>query len=509
MDEGSEEMSDRPDIPASMEPGPSNCPRSEPVAATAGSPASVGPASAFPHPEHPGEPTPWQVPYAHAASQQTAQQVSPPRAPAPTHLPPPAHGYWGSPQHATTVPQAGHGQWGPPAWPPASGGVPWQVPGPPARRQRGKGLLVMALVWSVIVAAGLGALVGHQVWSSASPNSVQSTGSSYPSVKGGGTGGKTVKVPAGSTAAEIANDIDPALVDIDTTLSYESLQGAGTGMVLTSNGLILTNNHVVEGATSISVIDIGNGKTYSASVVGYDRSDDVALIQLANASGLTTVTLGSNVTNNEKVIAIGNAGGKGGTPSYVSGTVTGLDQSITASDEATGASEQLTGLIETDADIVPGDSGGPLVNSSGQVVGMDTAASQGYQFQNTGSQGYAIPITKAQTVASEIQAGPSSSSIHVGPTAFLGVDVSENEASGYGTSGAVIAEVLPNTPAASAGLEEGDTITSLGGTSVTSPQGLTNVMLAQKPGVTVQVQYTDPEGNQQSVSIELQSGPPQ
>ncbi len=502
MDEGSEEMSERQDAPASTEPGPSICPRSEPVAPTAGSPA---PASALSHPEHARGATPWQVPLAHAATQQTP----PFRAPAPTHLPPPAHSYWGSPPHTTSVPGSVQGQWGPPSWPPPDGAVPWQVPAPTPRRPRSKAVLVLALAWSVIVAAGLGALVGHQVWSSSAPSTDQNTGSSFPSVKGGNTGGTSTKVPAGSSAAEIASDIDPALVDINTTLSYEQLQGAGTGMVLTSDGLILTNNHVVEGATSISVTDIGNGRTYSASVVGYDRSDDVALIQLKSASGLTTVTVGSSVSNNEQVVAIGNAGGKGGTPSYVSGTVTGLGQSITASDEATGASEQLTGLIETNADIVPGDSGGPLVNTSGQVVGMDTAASQGYEFQNSGDQGYAIPITKAQSVASEINAGTSSSSVHVGPTAFLGVDVSASDDECETSGGAVVAEVLPNTPAATAGLEQCDSITSLAGTSVTSPQGLTNVMLSLKPGATVQVRYMDPEGNQQSVSIQLQSGPPQ
>ena len=165
-------------------------------------------------------------------------------------------------------------------------------------------------------------------------------------------------------------------------------------MVLTSNGIVLTNNHVVEGETSITVTDIGNGKTYSATVVGYDRSADVAVLQLANASGLSTVTLASSgVSKGEQVVAIGNAGGTGGTPSYASGTVTATNQSITASDAATGASEQLTGLIETDANIVAGDSGGPLVNSSGEVLAMDTAAAQGFQFQSQGTQGYAIPVS--------------------------------------------------------------------------------------------------------------------
>jgi len=127
------------------------------------------------------------------------------------------------------------------------------------------------------------------------------------------------------------------------------------------------------------VTDVGNNKTYTASVVGYDRTKDVAVLQLHNASGLTTATLGnsSNASVGEDVVGIGNAGGTGGTPSAVGGTVTALNQSITASDDGDGTSEQLSGLIETNADIQPGDSGGSLVNTSGDVIGMDTAASAG------------------------------------------------------------------------------------------------------------------------------------
>ena len=139
-------------------------------------------------------------------------------------------------------------------------------------------------------------------------------------------------------------------------------------MVLTSSGEILTNNHVIAGATSIRVTDIGNGKTYSASVVGYDETLDIAVLQLQGASGLQTISIGNSSTAaiGETVIGIGNAGGTGGTPSAASGAVTALDQSITASDEADGSSEQLANLIEMNADIQAGDSGGPLVNSSGR-----------------------------------------------------------------------------------------------------------------------------------------------
>ena len=177
------------------------------------------------------------------------------------------------------------------------------------------------------------------------------------------------------TAAQIASKVNPGLVDVVTTLGYQNGEAAGTGMVLTSSGEVLTNNHVIDGATSIKATDIGNGRTYTAKVVGYDKTHDVAVLQLEGASGLQTVSLSSaSPRTGQKVTALGNAGGKGGTPSKVTGTITGLNQSITASDESAGDAERLTGMIGHDAAIQPGDSGGPLVDTYGQVIGMDTAA---------------------------------------------------------------------------------------------------------------------------------------
>src|ERR1035438_5350196 len=178
------------------------------------------------------------------------------------------------------------------------------------------------------------------------------------------------------TTSQIASKVDPGLVDVVSTLGYQNGTAAGTGMVLTSTGEVLTNNHVIDGATSIKVTDVVNGRTYTAKVVGYDQTKDVAVLQLVGASGLKTVTLSSSSAQTaQKVVALGNAGGKGGTPSVATGTVTGTGQSITASDQSSASAEQLTGLVETNAAIQPGDSGGPLVNSYGQVIGMDTAAS--------------------------------------------------------------------------------------------------------------------------------------
>ena len=145
---------------------------------------------------------------------------------------------------------------------------------------------------------------------------------------------------------------------------------------------MLTNNHVIDGATHITATDIGNGKTYEATVVGYDPSHDIAVLQLQGASGLATAKLGdsSKLSVGDAVVGIGNAGGAGGTPSIAGGAITGLDRSITAGDELGGKTEQLTGLIETNADIQAGDSGGPLVDSQGTRDRHDTAGSAGFGF---------------------------------------------------------------------------------------------------------------------------------
>lgn len=314
-----------------------------------------------------------------------------------------------------------------------------------------------------------------------------------------------------ANAGAIATAVDPGLVDVDSTLSFEGAEAEGTGIVLTSKGEILTNNHVIDDGTSIRVVDVGNGRTYAARVVGYDRTADVAVLQLEDASGLRTARLGnsSSVRKGEGVVAIGNAGGAGGTPSFASGTVTALDQSITATDEADSSSERLTGLIETDADIQPGDSGGPLVNSSGRVIGMDTAASDGFSFGlgAPSTQGFSIPVNTALRIAAAIAAGRSSSTIHVGPTAFLGVGVAAPVPGG--PAGALVETVAAGSPAAHAGLGEGDTITSCAGRAVGSPDDLIAILQGEKPGASVALVYLSASGARHSVTVHLTSGPPQ
>ncbi len=316
-------------------------------------------------------------------------------------------------------------------------------------------------------------------------------------------------VQAASAAAAPRAALDLGVVDINTSLGYQSSAAAGTGMVITSNGEVLTNNHVIKGATTIRVFIPSADRTYSASVVGYSVTNDVAVLQLKGASGLETVPLGdsSRVRRGDAVTAVGNAGGVGGTPSSAQGTITGLGRAITASD-GDGSSERLTGLIETNAPLQPGDSGGPLLNSAGQVIGMDTAASRGFSFRSDGSSdAYAIPIDHALAIAKQIVAGQASTAVHVGKTPFLGIQL----ASGFDNfgSGVVVANVVASSPASRAGIAVNDTLTTLNGRTINSPSLLTSLLLRHPVGTKVKVGLVDQFGNTSIAVVTLGSGPPQ
>jgi S1-C subfamily serine protease len=417
-------------------------------------------------------------------------------------------------------------------------------PRPPRRT-----LAAIGAALFTVLALLVGVGIGYGVWNGGTTPAVRTTpvlpgsGRTSPATVTSTQGSGKISSATGAPAdvAAIARKVTPGLVDINTVLRYQTEEAAGTGMVLTPTGKVLTNNHVIEGSTSIKVTDLGNGRTYTASVVGYDKTVDVAVIQLKGASGLKTVTLGnsSNVKVGESIVGIGNAGGTGGTPSAAGGSVTALNQSITASDQGSlgVTTEHLSGLIETNADIQPGDSGGPLVTPSGQVVGMDTAASaaQGYSFRGAATgQGYSIPINAAIATAHQIMAGKATASVHIGGTAFLGVYIASpsstrtTPASGgaFGggrtptatpatpattsstpSSGALVEGVIPNTPAAQVGLGQYDVITSLGGTTISTANALTKVMLAHKPGETVRVTWTTRTGQTHSAMVTLAAGP--
>jgi len=322
------------------------------------------------------------------------------------------------------------------------------------------------------------------------------------------------------TTAQVSSQTDPGLVDVVSTLGLQQAASAGTGLVLTPTGEILTNNHVIKGATSIRVTDIGNGRSYPAKVVGYDQSKDIAVLQLVGASGLQTVSLGdsSTVKVGDKVVALGNAGGKGGTPSVAVGHVAGLGAAINASDEGAGTVEHLTGLIRHNAPIQPGDSGGPLVSNTGKVIGIDTAgsgsSSAGFQFQggrSPATQAFAVPINTAVAVAHQIEAGQASATVHIGATGILGVEVmSASQAAANGVSansGAVIAGTVSGMPAERAGLTQGDVITWADGHQISSPSALQAALEGHHPGDSVRIGWTDQTGQTHFATLVLANGP--
>jgi S1-C subfamily serine protease len=403
-----------------------------------------------------------------------------------------------------------------------------------------KGIFIprfIALAILVIALSGGGFVLGHYIVTPPRQASPQSR-FTFPSGGNSGFPNYTITPPsfsapkltptqkkANAAAAKIATKVDPGLVDITSTYSTQGSTAMGTGMILTSSGLVLTNNHVIEDATSIVARDVATNTTYKATVVGYDLTKDVALLQLTNASGLTTVKTGdsSKLATGDTIVGIGNAGGAGGTPSYAAGTVKALDQSITAGDESNPAgSEKLNGLVEVNADILPGDSGGPLVTAKGRVIGMDTAGSSangGFGFEQFGvattSRGYAIPINEALKIVKSIENGNSSTNVHVGDTAFLGVEfdsattVLPGEPGKTATPGVTLAGVVSGDPAANAGLVAGDIITSLNGHAVTTGTQLQAELLTLRPGNKVTIGYTNANGVASTATATLASGPPQ
>ena len=357
-------------------------------------------------------------------------------------------------------------------------------------------------------------------------------------------GARSAPLSGGEQA--IVTNVKPGLVIINTTLQYASEAAAGTGMVINADGLVLTNNHVINGSTTITATVRSTGKTYRATVVGYDKTRDIALIQLQNASGLTTVPIGnsSSVKVGNAVVAMGNAEGRG-TITAKPGQVTALNQTITASDDGgSTASETLHGVIQTNADVVPGDSGGPLASSAG-VIGMDTAGNDaGYQQASTG---FAIPINTALSVARQIAGGHASSTVTIGYPPFVGIFLGsgsdsspqaqaqqeEQQNGGIGSngsppqcytrnsnltvpstiapvnSGALIIGTICGSPAASAGMTGGAVITAVNGQAVGSPQDLTGILSRFHPGDTISVTWVSPSGQRTTSSLHLTAGPPQ
>src|SRR5882757_5110502 len=340
------------------------------------------------------------------------------------------------------------------------------------------------------------------------PEPAAATGGGTSVVSGQGSGSASAPpnpaqaADTSTTSATTAQQV--GVVDINTVLSYQGAEAAGTGMVLTSSGEVLTNNHVVAGATSIKVTAVTTGHTYSAKVVGTDPADDIAVLQLQGASGLKTVSTAdsSKVAVATGDVAIGNAYGAGGSPSVVTGSIIALGQTITAGDASGGAVEQLSGLIETNAALQPGDSGGALVTSDGKVVGMNTAASASYRFQAASGVSFAIPINTALSIAKQMESGSAPNGGTLGTGAFLGVSVDRTQ-----TGGAVIAGVPSGTPAQAAGMVAGDTITSVDGKAITLATDLTSALATHKPGDKVTVGWDDATGQHHTAVVTLASAP--
>jgi S1-C subfamily serine protease len=300
----------------------------------------------------------------------------------------------------------------------------------------------------------------------------------------------------GTAAATSAQQT--GIVTVVSVLRYQQAESAGTGMILTSNGEILTNNHVIDGATRTTVTVESTGQSYRADVVGTDPTDDVAVLQLRNASGLTTASVGdsSGVSVGDAIVGVGNAGGSGSLTAST-GSVTALNQSITASDGTGQSSEKLSGLIEIDAPIISGDSGGPLYDSAGQIVGMNTAASSG-RVQNAA---YAIPIDHATSIAQQIESGVETTAIHIGYPGFLGIGTMS------ATGGVGVQSVLPGGPAAKAGISYGSVITAIDGKQVRSGQALRTLLNTYDPGSSVSVVWTDQRGQRHTGNVTLATGP--
>ena len=396
---------------------------------------------------------------------------------------------------------------------------PPPLPDPP-RPRRGRSALAAVVAGLVLLGGGIGIgwVLSRGGTAASTRSPIEAAPQTLPST---GRADRALDVQA------IADRVDPALVDINTVLDPGSLAGgtggrsglpteraAGTGMVLTSTGEVLTNNHVIQGATSITVTVVGRSGSFVAKVVGADPKADVALLQMEGVSGLPTVTLADSSTSTvgQEVVAIGNALGQGGSPTVTDGTISGLNRSITVGG-GSGGTEHLSGLIQTDAPISPGDSGGPLVNVSGQVVGMITAGATGGQRQRVSSVGYAIPATSALAVVNQIRTGHGSSTIIIGQPGFLGVEVQSLDptvAAQLGlkvSSGALVVAVIPGTPAAVAGMSRYAVITAIDGRPIASADALGPAIRGHRPGEELRVTWVDRAGGTHTATVRLISGP--
>ena len=436
-----------------------------------------------------------------------------------------------------------------------------QPPRPP--RRRGLTTAITYIAVAAIAAAAGGLVVAFANNGSQQPSASSPGSGTFGNGNGSGNNPFGNQVSPGaninqSTLRQVQQAVEPGLVVITSNLKYtgNGAAAAATGMIISKSGLVLTNNHVINGTTGLVATVVATDHRYQAKWLGYDKGSDVAVIKLVAASGLTTVPIGDSgtVKVGDSVIGMGNAGGTGNI-SAVPGTVTGLNQSITASDNGSGqSSERLTGMIETNANIIPGDSGGPLASTDGKVVGMDTAASTNSFTNNQQNVGFAIPIDRALSIARRIIAGHQGGGVQIQPTGFVGVLVPsgpngaqsnatnprvqlQQEESNQQTlggqtptapnscvsndsnpgipasvapvsSGTLVIGSLCSTPAAAAGLLPGDVITAVNGHRVSSPASLMTVLKTIRGGSNVTITWVTTSDQTMTKTITLASAPP-
>ena len=347
----------------------------------------------------------------------------------------------------------------PPADGPDTGSRPAPVPQPP------RGRAPVALIAVVALVAGtIGGLVGASV-----DDDGETVTTAAPSSSASGGPSSTV---AGSRLdlQQILAKIEPAVVAINAASGLQS--GSGTGIVLSADGEVLTNAHVVAGARTIRVTVPGSSQAREAELLGADEDEDLALLKIRGASGLKTADLGrsSDVKVGDDVVAVGNALALRGDPTVTRGIVSAVNRSYGS----------LTSLIQHDAAINPGNSGGPLVNASGQVIGINTSVAGGRGGAAQGV-GFAIAIDRARDQLDRLRSGGSSA-----PAGFLGVSTRDPEDGG---PGAEIAEVSAGSPAEAAGLRAGDVVTAVDGRSIAGAGDLSGRIRGHKPGDKVRIEY--------------------
>lgn len=323
--------------------------------------------------------------------------------------------------------------------------------------------------------------------------------------------------------------VEPAVVDITATgttsngFGVSQFEDAGTGMIISSNGLVLTNNHVVAGASNVRVTLYGQSSSRPAKIIGTDPAHDVALLQIEGASNLPTVTFGdsSALVVGDPVVAIGNALALQGTPTVTQGIVSALNRTITATDSL-GTTETISGMIQTDAPISSGNSGGPLVDAQGDVVGMNTAVIASSGQTSAQNLGFAESINSVLPIVKTIEQNPtaytgsstSPSTTTAGSGAFLGVGIQTltptlDSQLGLPTSqtGVLVEYVYPGSGAANAGIQPGDVITAVDGQAVTSANALATAIHAKSPGQQITLSIVTQSGAQQSLTATLGTSP--